>query len=86
MPPCMLNCGPPCCCCAYIMLCARQTGEGVSAEIRFCWRAAAAATAAGGVVAVAHLVHGGLLRVSVHGLLLHGRHGLHLSCARGDAS
>ena len=35
-------------------------------------------------MAVAHLIHGGLLRVSVHGLLLHGRHGLHLSCARGD--
>jgi hypothetical protein len=33
-------------------------------------------------VAEAHLVHGGLLRVSVHCLLLHGRHGLHLSCAR----
>ena len=40
MPPCMLNCGPPCCCCAYIMLCACQTGKGVSAEIGLAGHAA----------------------------------------------
>ena len=37
MPPCMLNWGPPCCCCAYIMLCACQASAGVSAEMRFGW-------------------------------------------------